>query len=256
MALNQSKEPGVAAVDRALAILDAFGERDIALTLHQLAERTRLYKSTILRLIASLERRGCMVRLEDGRYQLGAMLVRWSNLYLTSIRVETHVVPVLDRLAAKTGESATYYTRQGDARICLARVDCTRSVRDHVKVGDMLSLDRGAGGKVLLAFDRPRHGQRASPPQSMVIVTLRERDSEAAGMAAPVFGAGDKLLGALSLSGPATRFGKASLPGLARALLGSATELTTRFGGDAAALREAIANPLGVRRRFAAAPLR
>lgn len=253
MAMNQKKEPGVAAVDRALAILDAFDERDAALTLHQLAERTNLYKSTILRLIASLERRGCMVRLEDGRYQLGAMLVRWSNLYLTSIRVETHVVPVLDRLATKTGESATYYTRQGNARMCLARVDCTRSVRDHVKVGDMLPLDRGAGGKVLVAFDASRQVQRASSPQSMVIVTLRERDSEAAGMAAPVFGAGDNLLGAISLSGPATRFGKASLPGLARALLGAASELTTRFGGDPTALREAIANPLGARRRPSAA---
>ena len=253
MSMNQKKESGVAAVDRALSILDAFSAGDTSLTLHQLAERTNLYKSTILRLVASLERNGCMARLEDGRYQLGAVLVRWSNLYLTSIRVETHVVPVLDRLATETGESATYYTRQGDARMCLARVDCTRSVRDHVKVGDILPLDRGAGGKVLVAFGPQRPSKKAPPPQPMVIVTLRERDSEAAGMAAPVFGSGANLLGAISLSGPATRFGKASLPRLARALLGGASELTLRFGGDSTALREAVANPFTARRKPAVA---
>ena len=108
--MNQKKESGVAAVDRALSILDAFSAGDTSLTLHQLAERTNLYKSTILRLVASLERNGCMARLEDGRYQLGAVLVRWSNLYLTSIRVETHVVPVLDRLATVPVDIAPKFT--------------------------------------------------------------------------------------------------------------------------------------------------
>src|SRR3989337_2014609 len=105
MHMAKQHESGVAGVDRALALLGAFRDGDVSLTLHQLAERTDLYKSTILRLITTLERRGCMVRLQDGRYQLGPMLVRWGNLYLTSVRIETHVTPVLERLAAVTGES-------------------------------------------------------------------------------------------------------------------------------------------------------
>lgn len=235
---NQT-EAGVAAVDRALAILGAFRDGDVALTLHDLAQRTDLYKSTILRLVATLERRGCIVRLQNGSYQLGPMLVRWGNLYLASVRIETHVTPLLARLAADTGESATFYTRQGQARLCLARVDCTRSVRDHVKVGDILPLERGAGGKVLVTFD-PANRKKARRPQSMVIVTIRERDSDSAGMAAPVFGPGGSLRGAISLSGPATRFDKADLPRLAKPLLAAAIELTTRLGGDPSALRAAV----------------
>lgn len=233
------KEGGVAAVDRALSILGAFRDGDVSLTLHDLAQRTDLYKSTILRLAATLERRGCLVRLQDGSFQLGPMLVRWGNLYLTSVRVETHVTPVLQRLAADTGESATFYTRQGEARMCLARVDCTRSVRDHVNVGDVLPLERGAGGKVLVVFD-PANRKKARPPQSMVIVTVRERDSDSAGMAAPVFGPGGSLRGAISLSGPATRFDEAALPRLSKRLLAAAAELTTRLGGDPSALRAAV----------------
>jgi len=251
--MRNPKEPGVAAVDRALAIIGAFRDGDSSLTLHQIAERTDLYKSTILRLVTTLERRGCILRLQDGSYQLGPMLVRWGRLYLTSVRVETHVTPVLERLAADTGESATFYTRQGDARMCLARVDCMRSVRDHVKIGDILPLERGAGGKVLIAFDAANRAKRARNGQSMFIVSMRERDAEAAGMAAPVFGPGGSLRGAISLSGLATRFNESAQPKLARALLAAAIELTTRLGGDPSALQAALAEAAGSRRRASAA---
>jgi DNA-binding IclR family transcriptional regulator len=237
---SKHREAGVAAVERALAVLGAFRDGDVSLTLHELSQRTRLYKSTLLRLIASLSRRGCIVRLQDGSYQLGPMLVRWGSLYLTSVRVETHVTPVLQRLAAETGESATFYTRQGQARLCLARVDCTRSVRDHVKVGDILPLDRGAGGKVLVAFDSSVRSKSVRAPSSMIIVTMRERDSEGAGMAAPVFGSGGELRGAISLSGLAMHFSEAAQPKLARSLLAGAADLTLRLGGDPAALNAAL----------------
>ncbi|MGF6305018.1 hypothetical protein OKW42_008371 [Paraburkholderia sp. WC7.3d] len=46
---------GVAAVDRALTLLAAFGNGTSVLSLSALAERTRMYKSTVLRLLASLE---------------------------------------------------------------------------------------------------------------------------------------------------------------------------------------------------------
>jgi len=227
---EKPKLDGVAAVERALSILGAFREGDSSLTLHELAERTVLYKSTILRLMASLERRGCILRLGDGSYQLGPMLVRWGSLYLTSVRVETHVTPVLSVLARDTGESATFYTRQGQARLCLARVDCAHSVRDHVKVGDILSLERGAGGKVILAYGTAAKGRRTQPVN--VITSFRERDPEGAGMAAPVFGADGSLRGAIALSGSATRFNEHALPRFSKAILAAARELTVRFGGD------------------------
>lgn len=249
-AMRNKPEAGVAAVDRALAILGAFRDGDVSLTLHELSQRTDLYKSTILRLIATLERRGCIARMDDGSYQLGPTLVRWGSLYLASVRIETHVTPVLERLAEQTGESATYYTRHGEARMCLARVDCVRSVRDHVRVGDILPLQRGAGGRVLVAFDS---ANRKRAPQSMLIVTVRERDAEAAGMAAPVFGPGGSLRGAISLSGPATRFNDAALPKLAKPLLAAAADLSTRLGGDASALHSALANTTHGKKLFVTA---
>src|SRR5688572_16846594 len=63
---------GVAAVERALSILDAFTDQDPQLTLGELAKRTKMYKSTILRLARSLENYGYLVRAEDGVFRLGS----------------------------------------------------------------------------------------------------------------------------------------------------------------------------------------
>lgn len=56
---------GVGAVDRALGLLNCFKDGNAVLTLTQLAEATGLYKSTVLRLAASLERSGFLVRRAD-----------------------------------------------------------------------------------------------------------------------------------------------------------------------------------------------
>ena len=102
---------GVAAVDRALSILVAFEPDGTAQALTEIAAKTGMYKSTILRLMISLERFNCVLRLADGRYQLGPSLFRWGSIYRRSLKLEDHVVPTLDHLVQVTGESASLYAR-------------------------------------------------------------------------------------------------------------------------------------------------
>ncbi|MDB5800734.1 MAG: IclR family transcriptional regulator [Rhodocyclales bacterium] len=77
-------QSGVAAVDRALLILSAFHEEDVALSLALLARRTGLYKSTILRLLQSLLRAGYVVRLPDGNYVVGPEPARLARMFQTT----------------------------------------------------------------------------------------------------------------------------------------------------------------------------
>jgi DNA-binding IclR family transcriptional regulator len=211
-----------------LAILAAFEDEGGPLTLNDLASHTGLYKSTILRLIASLERHGCMQRLADGRYQLGPSLFHWGNIYRRSLKLEDHVVPALEQLVEATGESASFYTRQGGQRLCLFRQDSPRSVRDHVRAGDFLPLERGAAGRVLREYS----DRRPEPLHARAIASLGERDSETGAIAAPVFGPSQELLGALSVSGPLARFTDESVPLITQAVIDAARQLTGRLGGS------------------------
>ena len=209
---------GAAAVDRALSLLAAFQAGDGALTLTQFAERTQLYKSTVLRLLASLEHARLIRRQEDGRYALGAEIARLHGLYATSFSLEGIVMPVLRDLVAATGESAAYHVRQpqGDAwaRLCLYRVDSPHPVRDHVRAGDLLPADRGTGARVLIAFgpdaEWPRGAKERKLCQSIraqgYFAAVGDRTAELGGISAPVFRADGSLAAAVTLTMPAHRY--------------------------------------------------
>lgn len=220
---------GAVAVDRAMSLLAAFRAGDASLSLAELAERTRLYKSTAMRLLASLEHARLLRRGADGRYALGPELARLHGLYAESFSLETEVVPVLQALVEATKESAAFHVRQGDQRLCLYRVDSHQVLRDHTRAGDLLPLDRGAGGRVLLAFG-PGGGARGKlydqARRDGVLVSSGDRVAGLTGISAPVWGAGGELVGALTLTLPDTRL----KPGFAATVRRAAQSLSQRLG--------------------------
>jgi DNA-binding IclR family transcriptional regulator len=226
---------GAAAVDRALTLLAAFKSGDTALGLTELAARTQLYKSTVLRLLASLEHARLVQRLEDGRYGLGSEVARLHSIYAASFSLDKVVLPALRELVAATGESAAYHVRQGEARLCLYRVDSPHPVRDHIKAGDLLPMDRGTGARVLIAFDADPKKARG-PKDKNLYARIRaegfysatgDRLAEVAGISAPVFRADSQgqptLAAALTLTMPTSRYHNKYI----KAVLASARQLSS-----------------------------
>ena len=113
----------VEAVDKALAILSAFTVTEPRLTQRQLADRTGLNQPTIYRTAGSLVRAGFMVRGEDGKFRLGAMLLKLGAVYEAAFDLGEIVKPALARIVGETGESANFYVREGNERVCLFRHD-------------------------------------------------------------------------------------------------------------------------------------
>jgi DNA-binding IclR family transcriptional regulator len=224
---------GVAAVERALGILTVFGDRDESLTLAQVAQRSGLYKSTILRLIASLARFGYIRRLADGRYHIGPEPMRLAQLYQHSFRLGDAVMPMLRRLADECGVTASFFVMEGNSRVCLHRVEPPRIVRVSVREGDRLPLDRGASGKVLRAFTGEKGEIFDSMRKAYYAASFGERDPHTAAIAAPVFGVGQQLRGVLNFSGLREIFTPKHVTQLRRHILGAAAELTQALGGDA-----------------------
>lgn len=197
----------VEAVERALALLDVFDEDDRLLTLADLAERTGYYKSTILRLSRSLERFGYLIRHEDGGYALGPSLWRLGSIYRRDFDLGDHVRPVLRRLRDASGETASFYVRVGDVRVCLYRLNSNRAIRHHLDEGTHLPLDKGAAGRLLSAYSGTAGAADGIVHQGFA-VSLGERDPEIAAVAVPVMASSDTLRGALSISGLVSRFDK------------------------------------------------
>lgn len=231
LADEQAAPGGAAAVDRALSLLAAFQPGDGPLALAELATRTRLYKSTVLRLLASLVHARFLHRTADGRYQPGPAAARLHAAYLASFSLEASLLPLLQALVAQTAESAAFHVRQGDQRLCLLRVDSPQLLRDHVRAGELLPLERGAGGRVLLAFGEP--SAHVGPPYEQirrdgVAVLTDDRVVGLTGISAPVWGAGGRLAGALTLTLPESRM----QPGFVAAVVDAAAQATQCLGGS------------------------
>ena len=224
-------QDGVASADRALTLLSAFRKGDCALSLAELASRTGLVKSTIMRLAVSLAEHGYLARDRDGAYRLDAEVLRLGTIYTASFRLESHVTPVLEELVARTGETASFYVRRDEQRLCLFRVDSPHLLRLHVRVGDALPLDNSAIAQVLRAFStRPLPAYAAA--LDLPIATMGATDPHTGAMAAPVFGPGDALAGALALSAPVIRWTPEALAAARPLLADSAVVLTRRLGGE------------------------
>lgn len=204
--VSSAASGGVAAVDRALLVLASFRAGDRSLSLGELAARAGLVKSTALRLLASLMHFGLVRKLDDGRYALGPEVARLQSIYTASFSLEGLVMPVLRSLVQRTKESAIFHVRQGDARLCLYRVDSPQPLRDHAQVGDLLPLDRGAGGRVLLAFSGAKGAIYERIRREKVAALVGDRSKDLAGIASPVFKAGGEVAGAITLTMPAARF--------------------------------------------------
>lgn len=196
----------VEAVVRALTILDCFSAEQPQLSLKELAHQTGFYKSTILRLAGTLEQAEFLIRQADGRYQLGTALLRLGNLARTCFDAGTIVRPVLNEIRDQFNESVAFYIRRGDRRTCLYRANANRAIRHQLEEGQDLPLNKGAGGRILLAHNGTGSALDARIRRQGWYVSFGERDPEVASLGVPVFSAAGELLGALCISGLITRF--------------------------------------------------
>lgn len=197
---------GVEAVDRALKILDCFGPDRQEISLAELAKLTEFYKSTILRLAVSLERFGYLVRGETGMFRLGPTTWRLGSCYRQSFDLAEILRPELQSLSESTNETASFYIREGDSRVCLYRVEPARAIRHSIEEGASMPLERGASGKVLLAYSGEEFEEAKRIRENGYAVSLGERDVEVAALSVPLISQTGKLVGALSVSGLITRF--------------------------------------------------
>jgi len=226
-----SDDGGVAAVNRALTLLDAFKEDDQSLTLTELSKRVGFYKSTTLRLAESLERFGYLRRLNDGAFRLGPKPLFLASLYQKHFRTADFVPQALRKVVDELQESASFFIRDDNQRVCLHRVDSPRAIRDSIHEGARLPLTAGASAHVILAFNGLSGAKYDQIRKRLFAVSMGERDPETAAIACPVFSVKQHLIGAISLSGPKYRFEKANTKKMVEVLHKYCKELSESFGG-------------------------
>jgi DNA-binding IclR family transcriptional regulator len=210
---------GVRSIARAVDLLALFDERHPRRQLRQIVELTGLPKTTVVRQLATLTRLGLVSDRGDSTYGLGAGFLRWVRLAQRVWDVGPEVRAVMRDLSDRCGETVNVYVRQDEQRICIAQEEGAATVRSVIPVGVPLPLSVGAPAMVLLAEAPPRlveglagdaaeelRGQIAEVAAAGWAVSHGEREFGASAVAAPLHGRDGRVLAALTISGPTSRF--------------------------------------------------
>jgi IclR family KDG regulon transcriptional repressor len=211
----------VRSVERAMDILLCFVDvKELSLT--EISIKVALHKSTVHRLLASLEGKGFILRDNaTEKYRLGFRLWELSANLIQSDDMGVVLLPEMERLRDQVGETVSLYVRDGNERVRIQAVQSNQAIRRVAPVGARMPLYVGASSKVLLAFAEEAVQERVllaaglerEAFQSMLNETRRlgyatsieEREPGAAALSAPIFSRAGKLAASLAVSGPANR---------------------------------------------------
>jgi IclR family acetate operon transcriptional repressor len=156
--MSKKAPSGAQAVLRAIAVLKAFTlerpERDVA----SLSDETGLSRGTVHRLLAALESEGLVTRRHDqgpvGRlspYRLGPAATALGVRALRSSRLRETAHVELERLAEKTGETATLEVLTDGKMLILDEVLGARLIGASPSLGTAWALHATSTGKAILA---------------------------------------------------------------------------------------------------------
>ncbi|MBJ8347555.1 IclR family transcriptional regulator [Antrihabitans sp. YC2-6] len=138
---------------RALTILTSLG--DDSKSLDQLATQLDVHKSTVLRLLRTMESERFVSHDEEHRYQLGSRFFELANHALEQRDIRTLARPHLSALNSSTGQTIHLATYEAGDAIYIDKFDAIQSVRMYSRVGRPAPLHCTAVGKVLVS-SRPR----------------------------------------------------------------------------------------------------
>jgi DNA-binding IclR family transcriptional regulator len=196
-----------------------------------------------VRVLGTLESRGLVARRGEVTYAPGAALLRWVRLAASVWEVNTETRDVMRGLVDDCGETVNIYVRQDLDRISIAQEEGTATVRSVVEVGTAMPLSRGATAKVLLGgapdtvvdelvsrddtlnADGLRR-QVAAVLETGYGVTHGERELGASAVAAPIRRSDGRVIAALSVSGPTSRFTADRIPGYVDAVTAAARRIS------------------------------
>lgn len=241
----------VAAVERAVAVLDALAVGGPELGTNELARRTGLHPSSVSRLLSTLADAGLVEHVEEtGRYRLGIRLLQLGNAVLARLDLREVARPHLHALVGETGETATLSAPGDPDAVTVDFVQSGSSVQSVARLGRPSVAHATATGKVALAFgeiELPPGALRSFTPRTITdrdalaaevrrvrkqgwARAIGEREEELNAVAAPVRGSNGELAAVLGVQGPAPRFGEQAMEGALTSLLAHAATVSNALG--------------------------
>lgn len=225
----------------------------------EIATKVGLHKSSVSRILATLEQAEIVERDEGSRkFRLGLGLISIAGPLLANLDVRRLALPLLEELTAATGETSALMVWSGHEAVTVEQVPSPNQIKHTTPLGTRYGTALSASVQVFLA-DMPVERVRAllenglpslrtdSPTdiggyltrlaacaERGYAVNFGETSPEEVGIAAPVRDHRGKVVAAVVLAAPLYRIAQSAVPELGLTCIATATRLSARLGASPA----------------------
>jgi len=220
----------IQSVAHALDVLEEFrGDMD-ELGVTELSKKLKLHKNNVFRILATLQSRNYIEQnRSNDNYRLGIKCLELGQTFIRQRGLLKQAKPILQELAEKTGETSYISILRGNEVVYLDAVETSSTVRVISRVGLHMPVHATAAGKALVAFESDEELQKRFPGEipryakatktdfgelMKEFAAVRERgyatdleefEEGLRCIASPVRDYTRRVVGAVSVSGPAHR---------------------------------------------------
>lgn len=248
----------VAAVTRAINLVDAFMQPPHQFGVTELSKATGQSKNQTFRLLQTLADENVVVMDPNTkRYSLAYRVLEWGVMAHKGSPLAVAASPVLDRLVEEVGETIVLTARGSDlACICVdKRESGTHALQITARVGRRIPFHAGAGSKCIFAYSSPEfireYLETASPLEAFTERTVTDPDElleelrqiqrqgfsisdedidpGACSIAAPIIDHTGQVVAAVSIASPNTRFTEEDVEMRRRAVKDAAKDISQQM---------------------------
>jgi len=253
-------------LNRAFAILDCFQDGQPELGVREIARQLDLHPATVGRMVTTMASLGVLNQdKETRRYSMGSKVLKWSSVYTNNTDLQVEARPYMDELHRITEETISLDIPNGHKRICIDRIESPKSLRWVKQLGEIMPFYASASGRVLLSFMAPAERnailknmtfEQLSPHTTTdpkvfreeleltrsrgYAVSEGERVEGVSCVAAPVFGVKGEIVGAITISGPSTRFSEEKIQEHAELLMKATKQISQAMGHHLPEIKEEL----------------
>lgn len=225
------------------------------LSLNDMVKLSGIPKTSIHRMVGSLEGMGFLQKGEDGKYALGLLFLQFGQLVADRLDIRQIAIPAMTALRDEVEEAVNLIVRDGNEAMYIEKLDTLHPVRLYTKIGRRSPLYAGACSRILLAYmdeeEREKYLQEieltpigygtitdkdrlrqllAEARETGYTISYSELENDTVAIAAPIFDHTGRLCAGLSIAGPQARFGEERLPVLIRQLKEAASNISAELG--------------------------
>ncbi|WP_185184530.1 IclR family transcriptional regulator [Bacillus subtilis] len=241
-------------VVKSMALLNLFLHKP-GLTLSELVSLTGMPKTSVHRMVSSLEEMGFLSRDASGAYSLGLVFLEFGQLVADRLDIRKIAKPVMEELCREVDEAVQLIMRDGNEAIYVEKIEGTQTVRLYTAIGRRSPLYAGACARSILSF-LPREEIEAYIKQTELIsigsgtitdpekllqeidasvqngytVSYSELENYTAAIGAPIFNHKRQVAAGISIAGFEARFTEDRLPYLTEKVKDAALQISRKIG--------------------------